>query len=149
MYRNLSKEFDALFLGCGLERSLRLNVPGDHLVGDGLKWLSRIRTGASSDIVGDAVVIGGGNTAVDLSRSLIRKGASKVTIVYRRRLEDMPAFPKEIERAVEEGIRIVTLTSPARIESGEKKKKIITLQKMKPSTKSENGRTRVVPISST
>ena len=142
--QDLFEEFDALFLGCGLGRSIRLNIPGGHLVRDGLDYLHTVRTSNHSDIDGTAVVIGGGNTAVDLSRTLIRKGAVGVTLFYRRRIEDMPAFGDEVKRAVQEGVRVVTLASPARIESGDRGK-ILTLQSMKPVGMTGGGRARVVP----
>ena len=64
------------------------------------------------------VVIGGGNVAMDVTRSSIRLGADKVTCVYRRRQEDMTALPEEVEGAVAEGAELLTLQAPVRIESG-------------------------------
>jgi len=140
----LLKENDALFLGCGLGRSMRLNIPGDHLVKDGLGYLRAVRSGTSPDIAGTAVVIGGGNTAVDLSRTLIRKGASKVILIYRRRREDMPAFREEVDSAVKEGVRMTMLTAPVRIEA-ENRALVVNLQSMKPVEISAGKRARVVP----
>ena len=64
------------------------------------------------------VVIGGGNVAMDVTRSSIRLGADKVTCVYRRRQEDMTALPEEVEGAVAEGAELLTLQAPVRMESG-------------------------------
>ena len=65
------------------------------------------------------VVIGGGNVAMDCTRSAIRLGAEKVTCVYRRRQEDMTAQAEEVEGAIAEGAEVLTLQSPWRIESDE------------------------------
>lgn len=64
------------------------------------------------------MVIGGGNVAMDVTRSSIRLGADKVTCVYRRRQEDMTALPEEVEGAVAEGAELLTLQAPVRMESG-------------------------------
>lgn len=63
------------------------------------------------------VVIGGGNVAMDVTRSSIRLGASKVSCVYRRRLEDMTALPDEVAGATAEGAEMITLAAPVRIEA--------------------------------
>ena len=65
----------------------------------------------------DIVVIGGGNVAMDVCRSAVRLGARKVSCVYRRRQEDMTALPEEVEGAVAEGVELVTLQAPVRIET--------------------------------
>ena len=65
----------------------------------------------------DIVVIGGGNVAMDVCRSAIRLGAKSVKVVYRRRQDDMTALNEEIEGAIAEGVEILTLQAPARIES--------------------------------
>ncbi len=65
------------------------------------------------------VVIGGGNVAMDVTRSSIRLGANKVTCVYRRRQEDMTAQPEEVEGAMAEGAEMPTLMAPSHIEADE------------------------------
>ena len=65
------------------------------------------------------VVIGGGNVAMDVTRSAIRLGAAKVTCVYRRRQEDMTALPEEVEGAIAEGAEVLTLQAPLKIEADE------------------------------
>ena len=62
-------------------------------------------------------VIGGGNVAMDVCRSAVRLGARKVSCVYRRRQEDMTALPEEVEGAIAEGVELVTLQAPVRIET--------------------------------
>ena len=65
------------------------------------------------------VVIGGGNVAMDVTRSSIRLGAEKVTCVYRRRIEDMTALPDEVTGAMAEGAEIAALMAPSHIEADE------------------------------
>ena len=60
------------------------------------------------------VVIGGGNTAIDVAREAVRLGADEVTIVYRRRRGEMPAYPLEIDEAREEGVRFQLLQRRSR-----------------------------------
>ena len=66
--------------------------------------------------VREAAVIGGGNVAMDAVRTLVRLNASKVSCVYRRRIADMTALPNEIEGALAEGVEMVTLKAPSRLE---------------------------------
>ena len=86
---------------------------------DGLEFLSKIRNGETPACQGISAVIGGGNTAVDVARSIVRLGGRAV-ILYRRRRQDMPAFGDEVQMALEEGVELVELVAPARIESGER-----------------------------
>ena len=62
-----------------------------------------------------AIVLGGGNTAMDVSRSLRRLGLKDVRIYYRRTRAEMPALPEEIEGAEQEGVAIEYLVAPVRI----------------------------------
>ena len=61
------------------------------------------------------IVIGGGNTAVDASRTALRLGAEEVVMVYRRSREEMPANPWEIEEAEKEGVKLELLTAPVEV----------------------------------
>ena len=136
--------YDAFFIGCGHGRPTRMNIPGEKMAFDGLEFLDKLRREDIKPFDGTAAVIGGGNTAIDVSRSLVRLGAT-VIIVYRRRIKDMPAFKSEVDRAVEEGVKIMELFSPARIEE-DAEGVVITLQRMKTTgTESSERRARVVP----
>jgi NADPH-dependent glutamate synthase beta subunit-like oxidoreductase/Pyruvate/2-oxoacid:ferredoxin oxidoreductase delta subunit len=143
-------EYDALFIGCGYGQSIRLKIDGGRLAGDGLDLLHRLHRGEKMSFSGKAAVIGGGNTAVDVARSLARLGASPL-IVYRRRLEDMPAFEPEIKMALEEGVAIMELAAPIQIQphrgnlSAARFNYTLTLQQMKISSREISGRARVVP----
>ncbi len=114
--RGAKEKYDAVFIGTGYGRSSDLNIPGESLAGveDGLKFLEQVRRGESPPCDGISAVVGGGNTAIDVARSIRRLGG-KAVILYRRRRQDMPAFGAEIEMALEEGVEIRELLAPAEI----------------------------------
>ena len=150
--RNVVKDaknrYHAVFIGCGHGRSLKMNIPGEHMAVDGLYYLNRLRKGETEPSNTTAAVIGGGNTAIDVARSLVRQGTA-TTLVYRRQKQDMPAFKEEVDMAVEEGVTIMELFSPVKIEK-DADEFVLSLQKMKAvGMKTERGRARVVPIGET
>ncbi len=136
--------YDAVFIGCGYGTSLQLGISGQKVAADGLEFLSRLRRGETTAVTGVAAVVGGGNTAIDVARSLVRLGAEAI-VVYRRRRQDMPAFQSEVAMALAEGVKIMELVAPVSIEA-EGHGAQITLQKMKVSgQETGSGRARVVP----
>ena len=143
--------YAAVFISCGHGKSTGLDIPGGELASEGLDFLARTKNGGETrprTVGGEAgksaVVIGGGNTAIDVARSLLREGIEP-TIVYRRRREDMPAFGHEIERALEEGVGIVELRAPVSIAKAGQGF-LLSLQKMKTSGLGPDGRMKVSPI---
>jgi NADPH-dependent glutamate synthase beta subunit-like oxidoreductase len=137
--------YDAVFLGCGHSRSLRLKISGEDLPGveDGLQFLHRIRRSEVPSLQGTVAVIGGGNTAMDVARSAARLGARPV-VVYRRRRQDMPAFAEEAEMALAEGVALRELESPVSI-SPRDGHLVVTLQRMRVAGEDSRGRARVEP----
>jgi len=136
--------YQAVFIACGHGRSLKMNIPGEHMADDGLDYLNRLRKGDTAPSTTTAAVIGGGNTAIDVARSLVRQG-TKTTLIYRRQKQDMPAFKEEVEMAVEEGVTIMELFSPVKIEKHDEEF-VISLQKMKTAgMETDRGRSRVIP----
>ena len=136
--------YQAVFIACGHGRSLKMNIPGEHMADDGLDYLNRLRKGDTAALTTRAAVIGGGNTAIDVARSLVRQG-TKATLIYRRQKQDMPAFKEEVEMAVEEGVIIMELFSPVNIEKHDEEFDL-SLQKMKTSgMETDRGRSRVIP----
>ena len=137
--------YDAVFLGCGHSRSLRLKIPGENLDGveDGLRLLGRIRRGETPVLQGTVAVVGGGNTAMDVARSAARLGARPV-VIYRRRRQDMPAFAEEVEMALAEGVELHELETPVAIRrrGGQIS---VTLQGMRVVGEDSRGRARVEP----
>jgi len=150
MLVDLKKDYDGLFIGCGYARSFMLTIEGEEFAGDGLEFLNRLGHGEKISYFGTAAIIGGGNTAIDVARSLARLGAAPL-IVYRRRIQDMPAFEPEVAMAAEEGVRLMELVTPIRIRetvggsSTAPPGYELILQKMKVSGKDTSGRARVVP----
>jgi NADPH-dependent glutamate synthase beta subunit-like oxidoreductase len=91
-------------------------------------------------------VLGGGNQAVDAARSAIRLKAEKVTILYRRTREEMPAYKEEIEEAINEGIELVTLAVPKRIVSSNGSAAGIEFMRAELGKAEADGRRRPVPV---
>jgi NADPH-dependent glutamate synthase beta subunit-like oxidoreductase/NAD-dependent dihydropyrimidine dehydrogenase PreA subunit len=116
----LRERHAALYLGIGAQLGRALGVPGEKgpSVWTGTDYLFRLNRGEKIDPGGRVLVIGGGNTAVDAARSARRSGA-EVTIVYRRTREEMPAVEHEIDDALEEGIEILFLVAPLRVQRRE------------------------------
>ena len=112
--------------------SNRINIPGEDLRGvvHGLDFLRDVNLKRNIKIGDKVAVIGGGNTAIDAARSVLRLGAGKVTILYRRTIDDMPADPREIREAIEEGVEIIELVAPVRI-IGKDRVQGIECQRMK------------------
>jgi len=140
---------DAIFLGVGAWSDYALNIEGENLEGcfTGIDFLSRIGNNEEVPIGKNVAVIGGGNTAIDCVRTLVRKGAKKVSIVYRRTRKEMPANEVEIVAAEHEGIEFVFLAAPQRV-VGDENGKITHLEylKMELGEPDESGRRRPVPV---
>ncbi|MFQ3549194.1 MAG: NADH-ubiquinone oxidoreductase-F iron-sulfur binding region domain-containing protein [Armatimonadota bacterium] len=114
-FEDLKKDFDALFVAVGADKGWTLGIPGEDLEGvyDAITFLKDYNLGINKIKIGKNVaVVGGGNAAIDAARTAKRLGAEKVTILYRRLMEDMPADPEEIHEAQVEGIEIKLLTLP-------------------------------------
>jgi len=146
--------YDAIFLGIGAWKDYALNIEGNDLDGvyTGISFLTRFaawQQGVSNDPVPvgrKCVVIGGGNTAIDCVRTLVRLGAEEVSIVYRRTRNEMPANKVEIDAAEEEGVNLKYLFSPNRI-IGDDNGRVVGLevQEMELGEPDESGRRRPVP----
>lgn len=109
--------YRAIFLGIGAHKLRGLGIKGESAKGvmQGITYLKNINLDKPVPKGKKVAVIGGGNVAVSVARSAIRKGAEDVTILYTRTRREMPAFSTEIEAALEEGVKIVYLTAPKEI----------------------------------
>ena len=119
---DLQKEYDCLYIAIGAHQDKKTGIPGEDSVNviSAVEMLRDIGDDIMPDFSGKkVVVIGGGNVAMDVTRSSIRLGAEKVTCVYRRRVADMTALPDEVTGAMAEGAEIMTLAAPVRIEADE------------------------------
>jgi NADPH-dependent glutamate synthase beta subunit-like oxidoreductase/NAD-dependent dihydropyrimidine dehydrogenase PreA subunit/bacterioferritin-associated ferredoxin len=110
------KEFDALFIATGSQRSRELSIPGENSQGvlSALDLLKRVNSGKRVTLGKKVAVIGGGNAALDAARCARRLGAEPL-IVYRRSTEEMPALAGERDFLQAEGIPILPLVTPVRI----------------------------------
>ena len=118
----LSKSHDAVYVAIGADEGKKLDIEGadSRGVASAVELLGSIGDGDYPDFTGKrVVVIGGGNVAMDCARTSVRAGAAEVSIVYRRRVEDMTALDEEIESAIAEGVEMIALESPVRIEADE------------------------------
>lgn len=115
----LGEGYAAVFIAAGAQSSRRIGIVGEDekLEGlyYGLQFLSAIGSGKKIELKGKVLVVGGGNVAVDVARTALRTGAADVQIFYRRTRDRMPAWEKDIEEALEEGIVLNTLWAPKRI----------------------------------
>ena len=119
-FAQLKGEYDCLYLSIGAQTDKKAGIPGEDSRGviSAVELLRGIGDGDLPDFTGKrVVVVGGGNVAMDVTRSAIRLGAERVSCVYRRRKEDMTALPEEVEGAEAEGAELLTLQAPVRIES--------------------------------
>lgn len=115
----LHRSHDAVFLATGASRPGRISIPGlEEGAGDStaLEFLRRINLEGSAPARGPVVVVGGGNAAIDAARSAMRlPGVAAVTVVYRRGREVMPADPREVAAAQEEGVRFFFYRVPVEL----------------------------------
>jgi formate dehydrogenase (NADP+) beta subunit len=148
--------FDAVFLGIGAWKDYTLRAEGEDLEGcyTGINFLTNFalwqqeKPHDKRPFVGKkCVVIGGGNTAIDCVRTLIRLGADEVSIVYRRTRKEMPANMVEIEAAEHEGVNFTFLAAPTRV-IGNEEGKVVGLEylKMELGEPDASGRRSPIPI---
>lgn len=139
--------YSAIFLGLGAHRGTRMRVDGEESPGviDGVTFLRQVNLGEEVKIGKRIAIIGGGNAAIDCSRTSLRLGAEKVTIVYRRTRAEMPAAAEEIEEALHEGVEIIFLAAPNRISVKDGHIELECLR-MKLGEPDASGRRRPVPI---
>ncbi|MBO4862275.1 MAG: FAD-dependent oxidoreductase, partial [Firmicutes bacterium] len=118
----LKADYDAVYIAIGAQTDRKAGLPGEDCgnVISAVEMLRGIGDWQMPDFTGKkVVVIGGGNVAMDVNRSSVRLGAEKVTCVYRRRQADMTALPEEVEGALAEGVELLTMMAPVRIEADE------------------------------
>ncbi len=117
--KKLLAEFDAVFLGIGLGRTSPLGMDSESLPGvwEALDFIFQTHTKpfAECEVGNKVLVLGGGNTAIDVATAARRLGAEQVTIAYRRGEEAMPAFAYEYELAKADGVRFEWFAQPLRV----------------------------------
>lgn len=139
--------YKAIFIAIGAHKSLKLGIPGENKEGvlDSLQFLKNVNSGKKVRLGEKVAVIGGGNSAIDAARTTWRLG-SKVFLIYRRTVDEMPAIKKEIQEGFKEGIKFMFLTSPVEVISQNGRITSLKCIKMKLGDYDESGRRRPIPI---
>lgn len=143
----LTREYNAVFLGLGAQKGLGIDIPGKDAenVYTGVDFLKQVNSGKWMEIGKNVVVIGGGNTAMDCARVSKRLGAN-VSVVYRRTRMEMPAITAEIDEAMEERIMFRYHTNPVKLVTDEGRVVGILSVQMELKEPDASGRARPVPI---
>ncbi len=163
---DLKAEYDAVFLGIGAHKGISLGFDGEDAsnVMSGVEFLNRVNAGEMMEVGNNVVIIGGGDTAIDAARVSLRLSAldggqavfdaarvsrrlgAKVTILYRRTREEMPAIDREVDEALEENIDIQYLSAPVAIRTENGKAVAVKCLRMELGEPDESCRRRPVPI---
>ena len=114
----LVEEYDAVFLGLGLGEDTRLKIPGEDgpgVVGAAM-WIEEMKLGGRAPRrFGRVVVVGGGNTAIDVARECAQLGAEEVTMIYRRAAAEMSGYEHEMAAARKDGVRLLLQSQPVAV----------------------------------
>ena len=147
----LESRYDAVFLGLGLGKVRDMGIPGEDLPGvrDALDFIAELkadRAKAAAALGKRVLVIGGGNTAIDAVTQSARLGATHVTLVYRRGLEDMSAYVHEVELAKHDGVHFELQAQPVSV-VGDGKVQGLQIVRVEPSGRSDAaGRRAYAPV---
>jgi NADPH-dependent glutamate synthase beta subunit-like oxidoreductase/NADH:ubiquinone oxidoreductase subunit E len=143
----LAGGYKAVFLGTGCHVGMKMGVPDEDAEGvmQGVDFLRKYTLKEPFKLGKNVAVIGGGNVAIDVACTAIRLG-SKVTLVYRRTRDEMPAHPWEVEQALCEGVETVYLTAPVAVKTDNGKVSALVCQRMELGEPDASGRRRPVPV---
>jgi NADH-quinone oxidoreductase subunit F len=146
-YEDLVKAYDAVYLAIGAQKSAGTAVEGGILKGvvGAVEFLRDVNLGKTPSVGERVAVVGGGNSAIDASRSALRLGAKEVTLLYRRTREDMPAQEEEIKAAEEEGVKIQYLVNPVRFQGSDGRIEQVICRRMVLGEFDNSGRKKPVP----
>ena len=148
-FGELRRSFRAVFVATGAHESHKLGIPGEDAEGviDAMQFLKNLNLHNRVHLGRRIGVIGGGNSAVDAARvSLRMKECEEVLMIYRRTRVEMPALTREVDEAVEEGVRIQFLAAPTRIVVNDGKVAGVECIRMELGAPDESGRRRPVPV---
>ncbi len=150
-FKQLRNRFGYIYIGAGAQRSAQLGIEGINAAGvlDPLLLLETIREGSESQLGKNVVIIGGGNTAMDVARTAYRMVGyqGRVSIVYRRNIRQMPADLGEIKAVLAEGMEIIELAAPLKVNTTDGKVKSLSCVRMQLGPKDASGRPRPVEVS--
>jgi len=140
--------YKAVYLALGAHKGIELGVPGEKAEGvrQGIDFLREVNLTGKAPIGKKVAIIGGGNVAIDASRSALRLGAGEVHIIYRRTRAEMPAWEEEIQAAEAEGVKITYLSAPQEIVAEEGKVVGLRCIRMELGETDSSGRRRPIPV---
>jgi NADH-quinone oxidoreductase subunit F len=145
----LASGFDAVYVSIGAYKSQRLGIDGEDVAGviPGMAFLKANNLRDEKLAKGKVGIVGGGNTAMDAARVALRQpGVEKVTILYRRTREEMPAFEEEVHAALEEGIELKELVAPVAVLSKNGKLTGMRMIRNELGEPDASGRRKPVPV---
>ena len=152
----LLEEFDGVFIGTGAGLPMFLGIPGENFSGvsSANEYLTRVnlmgayKEGSDTPVQKgkNVAVIGAGNVAMDAARTALRMGADKVSVIYRRGREEMPARAEEIHHAEEEGVHFELLTNPTEILGEKGWVKALRCIRMELGAPDSSGRRSPIPV---
>lgn len=147
----IDQGYEAIFLGIGAWEDRGVNIEGRDLSGvwPGLTFLRKMAMGKKIDLGLRAMIIGGGNVAMDVARSAARLGAKEVYVIYRRSYAEMPALKEEVKAAEEEGVKFLFLANPVRLIGEDNKLKAVEYIKMRLGRPDASGRPSPEPVPGT
>lgn len=145
---DLYKKHNAVFVASGAWASKPMGVEGEMSTEGVVSGTDLLREKADdrTPVKGTVVVVGGGNTAMDVARTSWRLGADKVIILYRRTRAEMPADEMEIEDCLREGVELVELAAPVGIVADKGNLRALRCIRMKLGEPDASGRRRPVPM---
>jgi len=143
----LQQGYNAIFFAPGAHSSTRMKIRGEDLPGvmDGMGFMKTVNLGGQVSLGEKVAVIGGGNTAIDSARTALRMGAKEVAVVYRRTRAEMPSGIDEVGEALDEGVNIIFLAAPSKIDSRSGRLNL-TCTRMELGEPDDSGRRRPVPV---
>jgi heterodisulfide reductase subunit A-like polyferredoxin len=144
----LNNGYQAVYLALGAHKGIDLGIPGEKARGvrQGVDFLREVNLTGKADIGKKVAIIGGGNVAIDVSRSAVRLGAKEVNIIYRRTRAEMPAWEEEIQATEAEGIEITYLSAPQEVLTQDGSVVGLRCIRMELGEPDSSGRRRPVPI---
>lgn len=141
--------YKAIYLAIGSHESQPLGIENENVEGVdfSVPLLKEYNLYYRCSLKGTVAVIGGGNSAIDIARVAIRqKDVKEAIVLYRRGIDDLPAYKEEVDDALMEGVKIVPMVSPIRINTKNNKLESVTLIKNRPGKPDASGRPRPEPI---
>jgi NADPH-dependent glutamate synthase beta subunit-like oxidoreductase len=147
-FDDIKKDNDAVLIAIGAHKGMSMRVGNEDAEGvfEGVKFLRDAGLGNEVPNKGVAIVVGGGNVAMDVARTSLRVGFDEVTLLYRRTRKEMPASPWEVDAAEHEGVKFHFLNAPQEVVVKDGKAVGMKCQKMELGEPDASGRRKPVPI---